>query len=68
MTADTRFEDFEAHLDVDLNGVFLCTKHELRAMAEPGRGLDPQHGLGRRADRLAGRRPATSPPSTASSA
>jgi len=38
MTADTRFEDFKRICDVDLNGVFLCTKHELRALLETGGG------------------------------
>ncbi|UGS36954.1 SDR family NAD(P)-dependent oxidoreductase [Capillimicrobium parvum] len=38
MTADTSFEDFKRICDVDLNGVFLCTKHELRAMLADGGG------------------------------
>jgi NAD(P)-dependent dehydrogenase (short-subunit alcohol dehydrogenase family) len=33
LTADTGYDDWRRILDVDLNGVFLCTKHELRAMA-----------------------------------
>jgi NAD(P)-dependent dehydrogenase (short-subunit alcohol dehydrogenase family) len=36
--ADTEFADWRRILEVDLNGVFLCTKHELRAMAERGSG------------------------------
>ena len=35
---DTALEDWKRILDVDLNGVFLCTKHELRRMAENGGG------------------------------
>jgi NAD(P)-dependent dehydrogenase (short-subunit alcohol dehydrogenase family) len=35
---DTAFEDFKQILEVDLNGVFLCTKHEVRVMAERGSG------------------------------
>ena len=31
---DTRLDDWKRILDVDLNGVFLCMKHELRHMAE----------------------------------
>jgi len=38
MTADTSFDDWKRILDVDLNGVFLCTKHELRAMVADGGG------------------------------
>jgi NAD(P)-dependent dehydrogenase (short-subunit alcohol dehydrogenase family) len=35
---DTELEAWKQILDVDLNGVFLCTKHELRAMAAQGSG------------------------------
>jgi NAD(P)-dependent dehydrogenase (short-subunit alcohol dehydrogenase family) len=38
MTTDTAYGDWRRILEVDLNGVFLCTKHELRAMAERGSG------------------------------
>ncbi len=38
MTTDTEYDDWRRILDVDLNGVFLCTKHELRAMAAQGSG------------------------------
>jgi NAD(P)-dependent dehydrogenase (short-subunit alcohol dehydrogenase family) len=38
MTTDTTYDDWRRILEVDLNGVFLCTKHELRAMAERGSG------------------------------
>jgi NAD(P)-dependent dehydrogenase (short-subunit alcohol dehydrogenase family) len=38
MTTDTSFDDWRRIIDVDLNGVFLCTKHELRAMAAQGSG------------------------------
>jgi NAD(P)-dependent dehydrogenase (short-subunit alcohol dehydrogenase family) len=38
LTADTAYADWRRILDVDLNGVFLCTKHELRAMAGNGGG------------------------------
>jgi NAD(P)-dependent dehydrogenase (short-subunit alcohol dehydrogenase family) len=31
-------DDWKRILDVDLNGVFLCTKHELTAMAAQGSG------------------------------
>jgi len=37
-TTDTSYDDFKRIVDVDLNGVFLCTKHELRAMSEQGSG------------------------------
>ena len=37
-TADTLFDDWRRILDVDLSGVFLCTKHELRVMAAQGSG------------------------------
>jgi NAD(P)-dependent dehydrogenase (short-subunit alcohol dehydrogenase family) len=38
MTVDTEYENWKRILDVDLNGVFLCTKHELRAMLAGGGG------------------------------
>jgi NAD(P)-dependent dehydrogenase (short-subunit alcohol dehydrogenase family) len=38
LTTDTGYDDWRRILEVDLNGVFLCTKHELRAMAERGSG------------------------------
>src|SRR5205085_8196520 len=33
LTTDLEYEDWRRILNVDLNGVFLCTKHELRVMA-----------------------------------
>ena len=38
LTGDTSFDDWRRILDVDLNGVFLCTKHEVRAMLDSGGG------------------------------
>ena len=38
LTTDTDYEAWRRILDVDLNGVFLCTKHELRVMAAHGSG------------------------------
>jgi NAD(P)-dependent dehydrogenase (short-subunit alcohol dehydrogenase family) len=38
LTTDTDYEAWRRILDVDLNGVFLCTKHELRVMAGQGSG------------------------------
>lgn len=38
MTIDTEYAAWKRLLDVDLSGVFLCTKHELRVMAEQGSG------------------------------
>ena len=38
LTTDTSYDAWRRILDVDLNGVFLCTKHELRAMADQGSG------------------------------
>jgi NAD(P)-dependent dehydrogenase (short-subunit alcohol dehydrogenase family) len=38
LTGDTSFDDWRRILDVDLNGVFLCTKHEVRAMLGNGGG------------------------------
>jgi NAD(P)-dependent dehydrogenase (short-subunit alcohol dehydrogenase family) len=38
LTTDTGYDDWRRILEVDLNGVFLCTKHELRAMSEQGSG------------------------------
>jgi NAD(P)-dependent dehydrogenase (short-subunit alcohol dehydrogenase family) len=38
MTTDVALDDWKRILDVDLNGVFLCTKHELTAMAAQGSG------------------------------
>jgi NAD(P)-dependent dehydrogenase (short-subunit alcohol dehydrogenase family) len=35
---DTALEDWRRIIGVDLDGVFLCTKHELRAMAAQGSG------------------------------
>ena len=35
---DTAYDDWKRILEVDLNGVFLCTKHELRVMAEQASG------------------------------
>jgi NAD(P)-dependent dehydrogenase (short-subunit alcohol dehydrogenase family) len=38
LTADTSYADWRRILDVDLNGVFLCTKHEIRALLADGGG------------------------------
>src|SRR5205823_3583684 len=38
LTTDLDYEAWRRILDVDLNGVFLCTKHELRVMAGQGSG------------------------------
>jgi NAD(P)-dependent dehydrogenase (short-subunit alcohol dehydrogenase family) len=38
LTTDTEYDAWRRILEVDLNGVFLCTKHELRAMSERGSG------------------------------
>jgi NAD(P)-dependent dehydrogenase (short-subunit alcohol dehydrogenase family) len=38
LTTDTPFDDWKRIIDVDLNGVFLCTKHELRVMVQQGSG------------------------------
>jgi NAD(P)-dependent dehydrogenase (short-subunit alcohol dehydrogenase family) len=38
LTTDTPFDAWQRILDVDLNGVFLCTKHELRVMLDQGSG------------------------------
>ncbi len=38
LTTDTPFDAWKQIVDVDLNGVFLCTKHELRVMAPQGSG------------------------------
>jgi NAD(P)-dependent dehydrogenase (short-subunit alcohol dehydrogenase family) len=38
LTTDTPFDDWKRIIDVDLNGVFLCTKHELRVMARQRSG------------------------------
>jgi NAD(P)-dependent dehydrogenase (short-subunit alcohol dehydrogenase family) len=38
LTGDTSYDDWRRILDVDLNGVFLCTKHEVRAMLGSGGG------------------------------
>ena len=35
---DLALQDFERTLDVNLRGVFLCMKHELRSMGDAGRG------------------------------
>src|SRR4051794_12400314 len=35
---DTAYDDWRKILQVDLDGVFLCTKHELRVMAPQGSG------------------------------
>lgn len=35
---DTAFEDWRKIIGIDLDGVFLCTKHELRVMAAQGSG------------------------------
>jgi NAD(P)-dependent dehydrogenase (short-subunit alcohol dehydrogenase family) len=35
---DMAYEDWRRILDVDLNGVFLCTKHEVTVMASQGSG------------------------------
>jgi NAD(P)-dependent dehydrogenase (short-subunit alcohol dehydrogenase family) len=35
---DTEYENWKRILEVDLSGVFLCLKHELRAMASGGGG------------------------------
>lgn len=38
LTTDTPYDGWKRIIDVDLNGVFLCTKHELKLMAEQGSG------------------------------
>ena len=38
LTTDTNYDDWRRIMEVDLNGVFLCTKHELRVMSERGSG------------------------------
>ncbi len=38
LTTDTPLDGWKRILDVDLTGVFLCCKHELRVMAEQGSG------------------------------
>jgi NAD(P)-dependent dehydrogenase (short-subunit alcohol dehydrogenase family) len=38
LTTDTEYDAWRRILDVDLNGVFLCTKHELRVMLDQGSG------------------------------
>jgi NAD(P)-dependent dehydrogenase (short-subunit alcohol dehydrogenase family) len=38
LTGDTDADDWRRILDVDLTGVFLCTKHELRALQATGGG------------------------------
>jgi NAD(P)-dependent dehydrogenase (short-subunit alcohol dehydrogenase family) len=38
LTTDTPLDGWKRILDVDLNGVFLCTKHELRVMLDQGSG------------------------------
>jgi NAD(P)-dependent dehydrogenase (short-subunit alcohol dehydrogenase family) len=37
-TTETPYEAWRRILEVDLNGVFLCTQHELRVMADQGSG------------------------------
>lgn len=37
-TTDVVLDDWKRILDVDLTGVFLCTKHQLKVMAEQGSG------------------------------
>jgi NAD(P)-dependent dehydrogenase (short-subunit alcohol dehydrogenase family) len=38
LTTDTPLDAWKQIIDVDLNGVFLCVKHELRVMVEQGSG------------------------------
>ncbi len=38
LTTDTDYDSWRRILEVDLNGVFLCTKHELRVMVQRGSG------------------------------
>ena len=38
LTLDVELADWKRIIDVDLNGVFLCTKHELRVMVPQGSG------------------------------
>ena len=38
LTTDTPYDAWRRILEVDLNGVFLCTKHELRVMLDQGAG------------------------------
>jgi NAD(P)-dependent dehydrogenase (short-subunit alcohol dehydrogenase family) len=38
LVGDTDYEDWKRLVDVDLHGVFLCTKHEIRAMAPRKQG------------------------------
>lgn len=37
-TGEVAFDEWQKVIDVDLNGVFLCTKHQLAPMAEQGGG------------------------------
>jgi NAD(P)-dependent dehydrogenase (short-subunit alcohol dehydrogenase family) len=38
LTGDYALADWKAIIDIDLTGVFLCTKHELRVMSAQGSG------------------------------
>ena len=38
LTTDTPLDAWKRIIEVDLNGVFLCTKHELKVMGEQGSG------------------------------
>jgi NAD(P)-dependent dehydrogenase (short-subunit alcohol dehydrogenase family) len=37
-TGEVPYEEWQQVIDVDLNGVFLCTKHQITVMAEQGSG------------------------------
>ena len=64
LTHEWSEESFDRMIEVNLKSVWLCMKHEIPLLREQRRRRDRQHRLGRRADRVANRQPAMSPPST----
>ncbi len=55
MIADTSYADWKRIIDVDLHGVFLCLQARAPRHGSAQPRIDPQHVLGGRAHRLAGR-------------
>ena len=53
-SADYTLDDWRHVMRVNLDGVFLCVREEIRAMREQRRRRDREHGLGARGRGLSG--------------
>ena len=56
---DYSLDDWRHVMRVNLDGVFLCVREEIRAMRRQRRRRDREHGVGARGRRLSRSRPPT---------